>query len=81
MKKKILTISRPFYIRKMVTKNNKLEVLEAASQTILNDVVNGKNDNLTKYYSQLTATCQQDDRPKEGQRYFNNRPTSMKMCS
>ena len=51
MKKKILTISRPFYIRKMVTKNNKLEVLEAASQTILNDVVNGKNDNLTKYYS------------------------------
>ena len=62
--------------------NNKLEEIEIlkkdASRNLLNDVINCRN--FTKYYSQLTARYQQDDKPKESQRYFNSTPASLKMC-
>ena len=57
-----------------------IEILKAAaSQDILNDVINGRNDLLYKILISV-GKYQQDDSLKKD-RYFNKRRASLKMCS
>ena len=46
---------------------------------MLNDVINGKNDPLYKYYSQLTAGFQLDIKPNQMQKIFDNRSDPLAM--
>ena len=53
-----------------INKLEKIQILKAiTSLKILNDLTNGKNNLLYKYYSQLSASFQQD-KPNEWQKHF-----------
>ena len=52
----------------------------ATTLNILNDVINGRNYRLYKILCQLTARFQQNNKSKEGQRHFNNRPAFLVAC-
>ena len=53
-----------------INKLEKIQILKAVtSLKILNDLTNGKNNLLYKYYSQLSASFQQD-KPNEWQKHF-----------
>ena len=63
-----------------INKAGEIEILIAAtSLNMLNDVINGRNDPLYKYYSQLTAGFQLDIKPNQRQKIFDNRSDPLTM--
>ena len=78
----IMTILHKENNHEKINKLEEIKILkEASSLNIYNDAINGRDDPLYKILLSVESEIPTRRQPKQGQRYFNKRPASLKMCS